>query len=225
VDASELVDIDYEPLDVLIDMTKALDDDAPKLFPGFEGGNLAAAGPPGVEALEDAEVRVGARFVNQRIAAVPMEPSAALAAPDAETGGFILWAPSQGPHIVKGAVCKALGRGPGELRVVSPATGGGFGARIAVYPEPIVTVALVRELGRPVRYIETRSETMLEMQHGRAQVQDVEIGGTRDGRITGLKVRVIADCGAYPADAALMPFLTGLMSSGGDEIPKVDFQL
>ena len=64
-----------------------------------------------------------------------------------------------------------------------------------------------------MRYIETRSETMLEMQHGRAQVQDVEIGGTRDGKVTGLKVRVIADCGAYPADAALMPMLTGLMSS------------
>ena len=61
------------------------------------------------------------------------------------------------------------------------------------------------------------------MQHGRAQVQDVEIGGTRDGKITGLKVRVIADCGAYPADAALMPMLTGLMSSGVYEIPKVDF--
>ena len=74
-----------------------------------------------------------------------------------------------------------------------------------------------------MRYIETRSETMLEMQHGRAQVQDVEIGGTRDGKVTGLKVRVIADAGAYPADAALMPMLTGLMSSGVYEIPKIDF--
>ena len=100
-----------------------------------------------------------------------------------------------------------------KLRVISTATGGGFGARIACYPEQIVVVALARELGRAVRYIETRSETMLEMQHGRAQVQDVEIGGTRDGKVTGLKVRVIADCGAYPADAALMPMLTGLMSS------------
>ena len=86
-----------------------------------------------------------------------------------------------------------------------------------------MVVALARELGRPVRYVETRSETMIEMQHGRAQVQDVEIGGTRDGKVTGLKVRVIADCGAYPADAALMPMLTGLMASGVYEIPKVDF--
>jgi carbon-monoxide dehydrogenase large subunit len=220
VDAAELVDIDYDDLEVLIDPARALDDDAPKLFPG---GNLAAAGPPGEEALTDAEVRVGARFINQRIAAVPMEPGAALAAPDPETGGFILWSPSQGPHAYRDAICKSMGLEQDQLRVISTATGGGFGARIACYPETVVTVALARELGRPVRYIETRSETMLAMQHGRAQVQDVEIGGTREGKITGLKVRVIADCGAYPADAALMPMLTGLMSCGVYDIPKVDF--
>src|SRR3954453_22755751 len=104
VDASELVDIDYDDLDVVVDMTKALDPDAPKLFPDAPNGNLAAAGPPGQEALEDAEVRVGARFINQRLAAVPMEPGAALAAPDPETGGFILWAPSQGPHAIQDGV-------------------------------------------------------------------------------------------------------------------------
>jgi carbon-monoxide dehydrogenase large subunit len=201
-------------------MTKALDDDAPKLF---ENGNLAAAGPEGEDALADAEVRVGARFVNQRLAAVPMEPSAALAKPDPETGGFILFTPSQGPHAYQGTISASTGIEADQLRVVSTATGGGFGARIACYPEQIVVVALARELGKAVRYIETRSETMLEMQHGRAQVQDVEIGGTRDGKLTGLKVRVIADCGAYPADAALMPMLTGLMSCGVYTFPKVDF--
>jgi aerobic carbon-monoxide dehydrogenase large subunit len=220
VDASELVDIDYDDLDVLVDMTKALDDDAPKLF---EMGNLAAAGPEGEDALADAEVRVGERFINQRLAAVPMEPGAALAAPDEETGGFVLFTPSQGPHAYQGAISAATGIEAEQLRVVSTATGGGFGARIACYPETVVVVALARELGRAVRYIETRSETMLEMQHGRAQVQDVEIGGTRDGKVTGLKVRVTADCGAYPADAGLMPMLTGLMSCGVYEIPKVDF--
>ncbi len=153
-----------------------------------------------------------------------MEPGAALAKPDPDVeGGFILYTPSQGPHAYQGAIGKATGIPAEKLRVVSTATGGGFGARIACYPEQVVVVALARELGKAVRYIETRSETMLEMQHGRAQVQDVEIGGTRDGKITGLKVRVIADCGAYPADAALMPMLTGLMSTGVYTIPKVDF--
>jgi carbon-monoxide dehydrogenase large subunit len=221
VDASELVDIDYESLDVLIDPEKALEDGAPQLF---EVGNLAAQGPAGENALGDAEIVVKGRFVNQRIAAVPMEPGAYIAAPDPETGGFILWTPSQGPHAIQGAVCASLGLEKEQLRVITPATGGGFGARIAAYPEQVVTVALARKLGRAVRYIETRSETMLSMQHGRAQVQDVEIGGTRDGRVTGLRVRVIADAGAYPADASLMPMLTGLMSCGVYDIPKVDFQ-
>ena len=222
VDASELVDIDYDSLDVLIDPERALDDDAPQLF---ASGNLAAQGPAGENALGDAEIVVKGRFVNQRIAAVPMEPGASIAAPDPDTpGGFILWTPSQGPHLIQGAVCGSLGLDKEKLRVVSPATGGGFGARIPAYPEQIVTVALAQKLGRAVRYIETRSETMLAMQHGRAQVQEVEIGGTRDGRVTGLRVRVLADCGAYPADASLMPMLTGLMSCGVYDIPKVDFQ-
>src|SRR3954470_10036020 len=221
VDASELVDVDYEALDVLVDPEKALDDAAPKLF---SVGNLAAQGPAGENALGDAEVVVKGRFVNQRLAAVPMEPGASIAAPDPETGGFILWTPSQGPHLIQGAVCGSLGLDKEKLRVISPATGGGFGARIPAYPEQVVMVALAQKLGRVVRYIETRSETMVAMQHGRAQVQEVEIGGTRDGRVTGLRARVLADCGAYPADASLMPMLTGLMSCGVYDIPKVDFQ-
>ncbi len=220
VDAAELVWVDYEPLDVLIDPAKALDPDAPQLF---EIGNLAAAGPGGEDALADAEVTVKGHFINQRLAAVPMEPGAVIAAPDPETGGFVVWTPTQGPHPVRDQIAKSVGIDPAQLRVISPATGGGFGARIPAYPEQIVVTAAAKHLGRPVRYIETRSETMLSMQHGRAQVQDVEIGGTRDGRITGLKVRVIADCGAYPADASLMPMLTGLMSCGVYDIPKVDF--
>src|SRR3954470_5374168 len=223
VDAAELVDVDYEPLDVLIDPTRALDDDAPKLFPSFENGNLAAAGPAGEEALGEAEVIVAGRFINQRLAAVPMEPGASIAAPDPETGGFVLWTPTQGPHAVRDVVAEVNGIEKDKLRVVSPATGGGFGARIPAYPEQVAIVAVAKQLGRAVRYVETRSETMLGMQHGRAQVQDVTIGGTRDGRVTGLKVRVIADAGAYPADASLMPMLTGLMSCGVYEFPKVDY--
>jgi carbon-monoxide dehydrogenase large subunit len=224
VDAAELVDVDYEPLDLLLDPERALDAEAPVLFPDAENGNLVVQGPAGENALGDAEVVVKGHFVNQRIAAVPMEPGAAMAAPDPDTGGWVLWSPSQGPHAIRAAVCASLGIEVEQLRVITPATGGGFGARIAAYPETIVTVALARKLGRAVRYIETRSETMLVMTHGRAQVQDVEIGGTRDGRVTGLKIRVLADCGAYPADASLMPMLTGLMTCGVYDIPKVDFQ-
>jgi carbon-monoxide dehydrogenase large subunit len=114
VDAAELVYVDTDDLDVVVDMTKALEPGAPQLF---EVGNLAASGPTGDDALEGAEVRTGARFVNQRVAAVPMEPSAALAKPDPETGGFILFTPSQGPHAYQAAISKATGIEAEKLRV------------------------------------------------------------------------------------------------------------
>jgi carbon-monoxide dehydrogenase large subunit len=226
VDAAELVDVDYDPLEALIDPAKALDDDAPLLFPDNEQGNVCVEGTNGTgdDVLAGAEVVVGGRFVNQRLAAVPMEPSAGLAAPDPDRpGAFVLWTPSQNAHAHRDAVAASLGLDAENLRVITPATGGGFGARIATNPEEAALVALARELNRPVRFIETRSETMLAMVHGRAQIQDVQLAGTRDGRVTGIKARVIADCGAYPANATDMPMLTGLMVCGVYDIPKVDY--
>ena len=221
VDAAELVFVDVDPLPVVIDPLEAAEDTSERLFP--EHPNLAFEAPPGDDALGDAEVVVKGRFINQRLAAVPMEPGAMLAAPDEETGGLTLWIPSQAPHAAQGFIAACLGMEPAQVRVIAPAVGGGFGARIASYPEQVVAGALARKLNAPVRYVESRWETMVSMQHGRAQVQDVELGAKRDGTITGLKVRVLADCGAYPHDALLMPGLTGLMSSGVYNIPKIDF--
>src|SRR3712207_5089947 len=116
-------------------MTKALDEDAPLLFPEH-GSNLAAEAPLGAAgALDDADVAISSRYVNQRVAAVPMEPAAAVAAPDPETGGFRLWAPLQAPHSGQQAVAGSLGIEPEKIRVTVPTVGGGFGARIATYPE------------------------------------------------------------------------------------------
>jgi aerobic carbon-monoxide dehydrogenase large subunit len=222
VDAAELVYVDLEPLDVLVDARRALDDDAPRIY---DEGNLATDGSVGApDALDDAEVVVRAEFVNQRVAAVPLEPAAALAAPDPETGGVVLYAPSQAQFFTREAVAAVLGLPEEQVRVIAPAVGGGFGARIATYPEQVAIAALALELGGPVRYVEPRSETMVAMQHGRAQFQEVELGARRDGTLTGLRVRVTADCGAYPADATDMPSLTGLMSAGVYALPKVDFE-
>jgi aerobic carbon-monoxide dehydrogenase large subunit len=224
VDAAELVLIDYEPLDVLIDPGRALADDAPRLFEAH-GSNLATeGGDEGEGALDDAEVVVRAHFVNQRVAAVPMEPGAALAEPDPETGGVKLWAQAQAQFSVRDGVAAALGLDEGKVRVITTWLGGAFGARIATYPEQVAIAALALELDRPVRYVETRSETMTAMQHGRAQLQEVELGARRDGTLTGLRVRVTADCGAYPADAIEMPWLTGLMLAGVYRMPRVDYR-
>src|SRR5260370_14376037 len=102
--------------------------------------------------------------------------------------------------------------------------GGGFGATAGARAELIVVAAAARKLGGPVKGIETRSENMVAMTHGRGQVQDVELGATRDGQLVGLRARVLADVGAYPGIAMLLPMLTGQMSSGVYAIPPIDYE-
>ena len=219
-DAVDLVEVEYDPLDVVVDPEAALEPGALRLFEAAEG-NLAAEGEMGeAGALEDAEVVVRSRFINRRVSAAPMEPPAAAAAPDPETGGITLWVPSQAPFAARDTVAGLLGLEAEQVHVIVPAVGGGFGARISTYPEQLVVAALAHRLGRPVRYVESRWEAMIAMQHGRAQIQDVALGARRDGTLTGVEVSVIADSGAYPADATIMPWLTGRMASGVYRIPR-----
>ena len=223
VDAAELVEVDIEPLDVVVDPERALDEDAPKLYPD-EGTNLAfASEPTDTDVLAEADVVVAGRYVNQRLCAVPLEPAAAVAAPDEETGGVRIWAPIQGPHAARDLFAASLGLEKDAVRLTVPNVGGAFGSRIPPYPEQVVIAAAARELGRPVRYVESRWESMIAMQHGRAQLQEVELGAKRDGTLVGLKVRIIADFGAYPGDAGPLPTLTGQMASGVYRIPRVDY--
>src|SRR3954471_7442255 len=223
VDAAELVEVDFEPLQIVVDPERALDDGAPQLF-ADKGSNLAFQGGNADEgALEGADVVVRSRFVNQRLAAVPMEPSATVAVPDPQSGGVRVWAPLQAPHTARDVYADALGLEKDAVHVTVPNVGGGFGARIAAYPEQAAVAGGALRLGKPVRYVESRWETMIAMQHGRAQIQDVELGARSDGTLVGIRVHVIADCGAYPGDAVIMPFLTGQMASGVYAIPRVDF--
>src|SRR5262249_34844772 len=137
VDAAELVFVDIDPLPVVVDMLEAAEDSSEALF-AEHGSNVAFVAPPGDDALADAEVVVKGRFINQRLAAVPMEPGAMLAAPDEETGGLTLWIPCQAPHGAQGFIAACLGMEPAQVRVIAPSVGGGFGARIASYPEQVV---------------------------------------------------------------------------------------
>jgi aerobic carbon-monoxide dehydrogenase large subunit len=220
LDASEAVEVDYDPLPVVTDPEAALADDAPRLF--ADRGNLARARrwPEPSRALEGAEVVVRGRFVNQRVAPAPLEPNAAVVVPDGD--GLILYAPCQAPFWVRDTVAEVLGMELEKVRVVVPTVGGAFGARIVTYPEQVAVAALARRLSRPVRYVESRSETMLAMTHGRAQVQEVELAATRDGRITGLRARLVADGGAYPGEATNMPSSTRYMASGVYRIARVE---
>jgi carbon-monoxide dehydrogenase large subunit len=227
MDAADAVAVDYEPLAPVIDPEKALEPDAPILFPAH-GSNLAIRVDDVAEdpsALEGAEIVVRARFVNQRVAPVPMEPNGALAIAGADPGqsSVTLWASVQAPHDTRRVVAQVLGLDPAQVRVRTAAVGGGFGGKIPTYPEHVVIAWLARDMGSAVRWSETRNENMLAMTHGRGQVQHVELGATRDGRMLGLRVFVIQDIGAYASEAATLPPLTGLMASGPYRIPRIDF--
>lgn len=223
-DGAQAVLADFEPLPVAVTPAAAAAPGAPLLFPE-QGSNLACEVAFGQEldALEGSDVVIRHRFVNQRLAAVPIEPNAILAAPDPETGGLQLWASTQSPFQLRDFVADCLGCRESEVRCTAPDVGGAFGGKLPVYPEQAVVAAVARRLGRPVRWIETRSGCFLAMNHGRGQVQDVELGATRDGRMTGLRVRIMADAGAYPGQGAFLPFYTGQMLSGPYQIPRIDF--
>ena len=224
IDAAGSVFVNYDFLPAVTDpVAAAASDSPPILFPGA-GTNVAIDDDYGSSRLDigDAEVVVRGRFVNQRVAPVPMETNGCIAIPSPEE--LTLWLPSQAPNTVRDDLAEFLGIDPATLRVRTAAIGGGFGAKIPFYPEHAVIAEVARRLGRPVRWIESRSENMLAMTHGRGQVQDVTLAARRDGTITGLKVHVIADAGAYPGDSAELPELTWKMSSGVYRIPNVEFR-
>ncbi len=222
VDAAEAVIVEYDPLPVVVDPEAALADDAPVVFPEH-GSNLAIAFEFGEDPtiFDDADLVVEGRFVNQRVAPVPMEPNGVLVEPGAD-GELTVTVPTQGPFGVRDPLAGALGLDPSLVRVVAPAVGGGFGAKQGVYCEYVIAASLAQRLDRPVKWTETRSENMVAMVHGRAQVQYAELGVKRDGRIVGLRARIVADAGAYPGVGAFLPYLTRMMGQGVYEIPKVE---
>ena len=227
-DAIEAAAVGYEPLEAVTDPEQALDDQAPLLFPEHGSNRVEQRTEPDGwvlddAVLDDADVVISGRFVNQRVVPLPLEPNAALAVPDGD--GLNLWVSTQVPFSVRDQVAAMLDLPGSALRVVAPDVGGAFGAKLLCYPEYVVLAALARRLERPLRWVDTRSETMLAMNHGRAHIQYVRLGATSQGRITGLQVRVVADGGAYPTPAGLaMPGNTYLMACGAYQIPRVAFQ-
>ena len=231
-DGAGLVVVDYEPLPAVTDPFAALEPGAPVVFESH-GSNQAAELKLGADeaALTGHDLVVSARIANPRMSAAPIEPSAVLAVPgigddrgDGAGDGVTLWCTTQRPHDTRDVVAAALEEPPERVRVVAPAVGGGFGAKGSAYPEFVVAARLARRLGRPVRWVETRTENLTNMTQGRDHVHDVELGLTRDGRFCWLRTKVTADVGAYPGIGALLPFFTMTMASGPYRIPVVDFE-
>ena len=229
VDAIELVEIDYDPLPAVVDPEEALVEGAPAQFEEI-GGNLAAGvrSEPGDDPLADAEVVVRARIENQRLAVVPMEGNAIAVLPGAPGERFDLtvYVSTQMPHAWRGLTAKLFGIEPERLRVVAPHVGGGFGGKAGLVSEHSIAVAAARTLNRPVKWSETRSENLIGMPHGRAMVQYAELGLRRDGTITGLRIRVIGDSGAYAGfGGALAMGPSYSMAQGVYRIPKLGYDV
>lgn len=225
VDASEAVVVDIDPLPVVVTQAAALAPGAPLLFPAA-GTNVCfeTAFAPEVDPLEGADAVAELSMVSQRLAGAPMEPNGCLMVPGEPAGGITCWISHQAPHSVQPAIAGVLGLDPAAVRVVCPWVGGGFGPKAAMYVEYLVVAAAAMRLGRPVKWVETRSEDMVTLVQGRDYVMTGKLGLRRDGRIVGLDAEVVASAGAYPVLGAVLPMLTQLMIVGVYDIPKVRFK-
>src|SRR6516164_5943718 len=219
-DAAELVSVDYEPLPAVVGPEAALAGES-LLFPDA-GSNVArTAGPPAdPAAFEGCEVVVERTISNQRLAPVPMEGRAAAAR--WADGKLTVWVSTQNTQISRFIMAGAFGLDPGAIRVIAPDVGGGFGAKIAVDRDAILVAWAARHTGRPLRWVETRSENLVGMTHGRAQQHSIKIGGTRDGRVLAYRLEVVQDTGAYPRMSGFLPTLTNLMAVGPYDIAHVE---
>lgn len=224
-DGADLVDVDYEVLAAVVDPMTALAPGAPLVHPDL-GSNLAYAleqGPP--SGLDGADVVVSERLVNQRLVPSPMETRGVVADYRDVDESLTLHLSTQGPHLVRSRMAELLGIAEARLRVVAGDVGGAFGCKYAIYGEDVLAAALSRELGRPVKWIEGRSESMTATTHGRGVVADVEVGATREGLITALYVRWVADAGAHLTLFPSSALLASSMLSGAYRIPHISFDL
>jgi carbon-monoxide dehydrogenase large subunit len=224
-DAAESVVVDYDPLPSVVNPLAALSPDAPLLFAGH-GSNVCFSttfpeGGGDADPLAGADVVAEVTMVSQRLAGVPMETNGILAVP--ADGGLTCWVSHQAPHSIHAEYAPMLGLEPANLRVVCGWVGGGFGPKSSPYVEHLVAAAAALKLGRPVKWIATRSEDMLSLVHGRDYVMTAQLGVKSDGTIVGLDETVVASAGAYPGIGAILPMLTQMMSVGVYEIPKVRF--
>ncbi len=197
-DAAEDIFVEYETLPAVTDTEEALADGSPLVHAdlGTNECHRWSLGGGDVEAaLAGSDVVVERRVVNHRIAGAPIECRGVVAEP--RGGGITLTSSTQVPHFVRLFLALLLGESEEKVRVIAPEVGGGFGAKLQVCGEEILLAAAARKLGRPCKWIETRSENMMVTHQGRDQVAYVRMGAKADGTLTGIHSRIVADMGAY----------------------------
>jgi carbon-monoxide dehydrogenase large subunit len=224
-DAAERIVVDYDPLPVVVEVTHSLSGDThihPDAGTNVCGDSAQMGIPQDAHDLFDGcEVVVSEQLVNQRLAPCPLEVRSGAAAWTAD-GRLVQWATSQIPHMMRDVLAGVYSP-PGGVRVITPAMGGGFGPKSGLHPEEIMLGGIAGALQRPVRWTETRTESMQSLEHGRAQVHEITIGGTRDGNVLAYRLSIVQDVGAYPGFAAVLPvMMTRTMAPSVYDIPRVE---
>jgi carbon-monoxide dehydrogenase large subunit len=225
-DAAQTIIADIDPLPALIDLEQSLASDL-HIYEAA-GGNAVfdstfMGGTPntGPEFFEHCEVVVTERVMNQRVAPCPLEPRGAAAA--WVDGRLHVWLSTQHAQGAQAPIAGACGVEPAEVRILTPDVGGGFGAKIGCYSEELLVGLLARETGRPIRFRETRSESMTNLGHGRAQLQKITVGGTRDGKVTHLRLELYQDSGGFCEIGTILGALfTRGMAAAVYDIPNIE---
>ncbi len=221
-DAADLVGVDYAPRPAVTDVEAAMQPNAPVIHPdlGTNACFRTTYGSSVDDAFSRADVTVSLRIVQQRLIPCAMETRGVVAQYRGDE--LTVWTSTQIPHVVKTTLADMVRIPEHQIRVIAPEVGGGFGSKLDVYGEEALTAALAIALGRPVKWVETRRENFMATIHGRGHVEYVEASATKDGMISALRLRVLADMGAYSQLlTSAVPTNTGLMSSGCYRIPAI----
>src|SRR3954470_13584960 len=234
-DAADAIAVAYDTLPAVVDLEQAMTGKPTVIHDAFPN-NLAVAlvpsgtgvTPSGVDdsaidaAFAKAEVVISQRMMNQRLAPNAMEPRGVVAHYEIGKGTMTIWSSTQNPHILRTFIAAMTGLGQDQVRAIAPEVGGGFGAKINIYAEEYVAAAVSKRLGIPVKWVEDRSEAFVATTHGRDIIGYVDLAATRDGKVLGLKMRLIADIGAYNMLlTAAIPTLTMLMANATYDIPDI----
>jgi carbon-monoxide dehydrogenase large subunit len=226
-DAAEKVVVDYEVLPAVADPAKAqhgaaqIHEVAPAntIYQWHLGDAKAVDG-----AMKSAKHVTKLHIVNNRLVPNAMEPRAAIGEYDSGNQSYTLWNTTQNPHVARLVISAFVGVAPEhKLRVIAPDVGGGFGSKIFIYPEEVVCLWAARKVGRPVKWVSERTEAFIADAHGRDHVTDAEMAFDADGKITALKVKTIANLGAYMStfSSSVPTYLYGTLLSGQYDIPHI----
>ncbi len=236
-DAADAIVVSYDPLPAVVNLEEAMTG-KPALIHADFANNLAVALVPsgtGVapdlssidntavdRAFAEAEVKISQRMVNHRLVPNAMEPRGVLAHWEPGKDTMTIWSSTQNPHILKTMIAAMNGVGQHQVRAIAPEVGGGFGAKINIYAEEYVCSVVSKLLGKPIKWIEDRSEAFVATTHGRDILGYIDVAARKDGKVLGLKMRLIADIGAYNMLlTAAIPTLTMLMANGTYDIPAI----